>query len=119
MPRITIVAGMALTILAVTTYIGTGMASVTALIPAFFGVPLMLLGWLAQRGQRRSIMMHIAAGLGALGFLAPLSRILPSLGAFELSTAMMANIAMALICGVYVALCIRSFVEARRAVTAA
>ena len=53
MPRITIGTGVALTILALSTYFGTGMSSVTALIPAFFGVPLILLGWLAQNGQRR------------------------------------------------------------------
>jgi hypothetical protein len=114
MPRITIGTGVALTILALSTYFGTGMSSITALIPAFFGVPLILLGWLAQNGQRRKTMMHIAVALGALGFIAPLSRIIPSLGSFELNVATGANIAMALICGIYVALGVRSFIEARR-----
>lgn len=117
MPKATIGAGVALSILALGSYLGTGMASITALIPAFFGVPLILLGWLAANNQRRKVMMHIAAGLGALGFLAPLGRIIPALGAFELSVAMVANIGMALICGIYLALSIRSFVDARRTQT--
>lgn len=114
MPRNTIIAGAALTLLALSTYFGTGMSSVTALIPAFFGVPLILLGWLAHNGQRRKTMMHIAVALGVLGLIAPLSRIIPSLGSFELNAATGANIAMALICGIYVALGVRSFIEARR-----
>lgn len=83
MPRNTIIAGAALTVLALLTYFGTGMSSITALIPAFVGLPLILLGWLAQNGQRRKTMMHIAVALGALGFIAPLSRIIPALGALN------------------------------------
>ncbi|MGQ9547699.1 MAG: hypothetical protein ACUVSY_01980 [Roseiflexus sp.] len=114
MPRITIGAGVMLTLLALLTYFGTGMSSITALIPAFFGVPLILLGWLAHNGQRRKTMMHIAIALGALGFIAPMSRIVPSLGSLELNVATGANIVMAIICGIYVALGVRSFIEARR-----
>ncbi len=114
MPRITIITGAALTVLALSTYFGTGMSSVTALIPVLFGVPLMLLGWLAHKDQRRRTMMHIAVALGALGFIAPMSRIIPSLGSLELNAATGANIAMAVICGVYLAFGVRSFIEARR-----
>lgn len=113
MPKTTISAGVALVTLALVSYFGAGMASVTALIPSIFGLPLIGLGWLAMNEQRRKMMLQIAIGLGALGLLAPLSRILPALGSFELSIAMAANIGMALICGVYLAISIRALVEAR------
>ncbi len=47
MAKITIGLGIVLIALGFGSYFGTGQASVTALIPAFFGLPLLLLGLVA------------------------------------------------------------------------
>jgi hypothetical protein len=65
--------------LGVGSYLGTGRVSVTALIPAFFGLVvalLTLLGWLAP--SLGSAMRHATTGLAVLGFLAT-ARSLPSI----------------------------------------
>jgi hypothetical protein len=97
--------------------LGAAHPSMTALIPSFVGIPLMILGWLAlAKPDLRKHFMHAAVVLGLLGFLAAAGRFIsvmiknPSLGVGPV-----ANLIMALICGVFVALCVRSFIAARRA----
>src|ERR1044071_3531739 len=73
MQRLTLVIGGILVVLGIGAYVGTGMVSVTALIPAFVGVPLVLCGVVAARGeQARMHAIHaglVLALLGALGSL--------------------------------------------------
>jgi hypothetical protein len=114
--------GILLTLLGVCSYVfwkqlGASHPSVTALIPAFVGVPLMILGWLALlKPAMRMHLMHAAVVLATLGLLASLGRFIsvmiknPSLSAGTGTTLL-----MSIICGVYVALCVRSFIAARRA----
>ena len=47
MTNVTIGLGVVLLALGLGSYFGSGRTSVTALIPAFFGLPLLALGWLA------------------------------------------------------------------------
>ncbi len=47
MANVTIGLGIVLLALGLGSYFGSGRTSVTALIPAFFGLPLLVLGWLA------------------------------------------------------------------------
>ena len=117
MPRIGILTGLVLILIGVGGYFAGGRASVTALIPAFVGIPILLSSLMATKESLLKTGMHIAAVLGLLGFLAPLGRIIPTAakGEFELNLASSSMIAMAVVCGVFLALCIRSFKAARRA----
>jgi hypothetical protein len=123
MANVTMGFGLALVALGLAGYLGTGRASLTALIPVAFGLLLLLLGALARppaSDARRKHSMHAAAVVGLLGFLGPL-RVLPQMlallggGAVAHRAAVVDQLLMMLICGVFLALCIRSFVAARRA----
>jgi hypothetical protein len=111
--------GLALTLLGVGAYFGTGGASVTALIPAFFGVPLAALGVLARDDRRRKTAMHVAAALSLVG-LAGSARGIPQVialvsgGEAARPAAAVVQTAMALLCAVFLGLAVRSFVAARR-----
>jgi hypothetical protein len=120
MPIVTIVTGLLLTALGVGFYVGslgTEKESITALIPAAVGLPLVVLGWLARQERFLKHAMHAAAALGLIGFLAALGRLVPGLvraGVDVTNPAQVAVALMALICGVFVGLCVRSFMVARR-----
>ncbi|MHC5007393.1 MAG: hypothetical protein ACYTGF_08570 [Planctomycetota bacterium] len=120
MAKITIGLGLVLIALGLGGYFGTGRESVTALIPAFFGVPLLLLGLVALNERMRKHAIHIAVIVGLLG-CAGTARGLMKLPALltgsEIArpTAVAVQAAMAIVCLIYVLLCVRSFVKARRA----
>jgi hypothetical protein len=114
--RTTIVFGVLLILLGLGFFIGTGAAHATALIPAAFGVPLVLLGRLAARDAWRMHAMHLAALVGVLGVAGAIES--PIRAAIhgqkvEFSTRFVAQILMALLCAALVALCVKSFVDAR------
>jgi hypothetical protein len=120
MAKVTIGFGVALAALGLGGYLATGRASFTALIPLAFGLLLVVCGVLARREPLRKHAMHAAAVLGLLGFLGPL-RVLPQMlallggGAVPHRAAVLDQLLMMIVCGVFLALCIRSFVAARRA----
>lgn len=122
MARLTIVVGVILIILGVAVFVATGSHAHTALIPVYFGILLGILGILArtENSKRRMLFMHIAVTVGVIGFIFPGWR-----GVGDLITqmhgqivlrpaAMKEELAMAGICLVYVLLCVRSFISARR-----
>jgi hypothetical protein len=93
-------------------------ASITALIPAIFGVVLMALGYFANRSERsRKHIMHVAVIVGLLGFIAALVGLFRKGVPASIGAGIMSQIAMGLICLVFVVLAVRSFVAARSAVT--
>src|SRR5262245_46171856 len=63
--------GIALTLLGGGFFVATGMDKVTSLIPLFFGIPLIVLGFLARNDKFRMHAMHLAALLGLVGFAVP------------------------------------------------
>jgi hypothetical protein len=93
----------------------------TALIPAGFGLVLVLLGVLALKDRLRKHAMHAAAALGLLGFLGAAGMSVPKLltlatgGDVERPRAVVAQTIMALTCALFVGLCVKSFIHARRA----
>lgn len=98
----------------------TGTTSVTALIPAFFGTPIVVLGWLARAPERRRTMMHIVAALALLGMLGTFSTIPEVIGVLggqqpANPTALAARTTMLVPCGGLLAFCVSLFVQARRA----
>jgi hypothetical protein len=123
MPTTTIITGCLLILLGILGYLNgvrDGHASITALIPAFFGIVLVLLGYLAGRWDapsRRSMFMHIAVLIGLIGFVVPAARLAGKLSELTATAAVISQAVMALICLVFVLLCVRSFITARRART--
>lgn len=105
--------GIALIILGLVGYLGTGTSSVTALIPAFFGAPLVILGWLAKDASKRKVVMHIAVVVALLGFVGALYSVIARSGSAHW-TATAAQAVMVVLTGVYVGLCVKSFIDARR-----
>lgn len=122
MPMVAVWFGAGLVALGVVSYVGSGAESVTALIPAVFGVVLGALGLAGRRPDRRALAMHIAAGFAVLGFLGSAMGLvsLPDLVAgrdVDRPWAVAAQSVMAVILAVYIALSVRSFVAARRSET--
>jgi len=109
---VTILFGVLLAITGVTVYIQTGSAHKTALIPAFLGGGLVICGLLAANEGRRMVVMHIAVVIGLLGFIGSMAKLFKS----GQSTAAFAGKAISAgLCAVFIALCVRSFIQARRA----
>lgn len=125
MPVITIVAGVILELVGFGGWVMTGQESWTALIPAIFGTLLILLGVfsLSQPGLRKHL-MHGAAVLGLLGFLGTVKGLfsLPALiagGEAARPAAVVSQSITAVVCFLFLAFCINSFIRARRAAASA
>ena len=92
-----------------------GAASLTAFIPAAFGVVLMALGYMAGSVESmRKHLMHLAVIIGLLGFLAALGGLFRKGVPETIGAGAVSQIAMAMICLVFVVLAVRSFISARR-----
>lgn len=117
MPIVAMVTGMVLVGIGLAGYGLSDAPSKTALIPAFFGMPVIICGALALKERFLKHAMHVAAVLGVLGFLAPLGRIIPTAvrGEFRLDLGGICLIGMAVVCGVFVLLCVKSFIDVRKA----
>ncbi len=122
MAKVTLFFAVALIALGLVGYISTGSAHPTALIPAVLGVLLGIFGALAMSPNdgRRKLFMHINVTLGLLGFLGTVMGLIQwcemlAGTAVKNPPATESKAAMALICLIYVALCVRSFIAARRA----
>lgn len=112
LPKTTVAIGLLLILQGVGFYIVTETKSPTALIPAFFGIPILLLGCAALKESIRKHAMHGAVALALLGLLAPLGRIASA--GLKLSAAGVSLILMIVLCGSLLGLGIKSFVDARR-----
>lgn len=122
MAKITITFGILLMLLGLIGYEAPVIHSLTALIPAAFGLVLLVLGILArtENQKKRMIVMHIAVTVGLIGFLGTVMGIYHFIrmetGHFVAIPAMVeAQTVMSLMMLFYVLLCVRSFIEARRA----
>lgn len=114
MTRLTMIAGVILIIVGIGGYFGTGRASVTALIPAGFGLLILLLGFAARKEHIRKHAMHGAVGLALLGILGSAGGV-RHLASGHVETRYILQTIMFLICGVYAILGGQSFVNARLA----
>ncbi|MCU1290768.1 MAG: hypothetical protein JWN60_2997 [Acidobacteria bacterium] len=118
MPSTTIACGILLVLIGLTGYaygMTGGNASLTALIPALFGLILVALGAVARAKENlRKHLMHAAVTVGLIGFLMTAGRLVMNLSRLTLNAATTAQIAMAVVCLIFVLLCIKSFTEARR-----
>lgn len=116
MPFVTRVVGFLLVLLGVVSYVGTGGASITALIPAMVGALFLILAMAARSPESRKHVMHAAVAIALLAVLGGVPRIIAAANAGQIGRpAVLAQIAMAVILAVYVLLGVKSFIDARRA----
>ena len=113
MPKQTLVFAALLIVLGVGAYLFSGTR--TALMPAYPGVLLAILGGLAIAFENaRRHFMHVAAVVALLGALAPAAALL--MRAAQMSPlALSVNLGMLLLCAVLLVQMVRSFIAARQA----
>lgn len=124
MAKVTIVFAILLIVLGLVGFFGTGAQHYTALIPMWWGVALGIGGLLAisPSESRRKIFMHINVTVGLLGFIGALVVAIQgytsasSAGHAPDMIAFAAKLTMAVLLLIYVILCVRSFIAARRSV---
>jgi hypothetical protein len=122
MAKITVLVGILLILLGGVSYILTGHKFPTSLIPVAFGILLVTFGRLAETPvqRRRMLFMHIAVTVGLLGFLATAPALFQVVELFKgklfpYPAAVEEKAAMSALLLIYVVLCVRSFIAARRA----
>ena len=122
MAKVTLVFAVLLIALGLAGFIGTGSEHYTALIPAVLGLLLGIFGALSfsPDAGRRKLFMHINVTLGLLGFLGTAMGLIQWFqmlagAAAKNPPATESKAIMALLCLIYVALCVRSFIAARKA----
>lgn len=115
----TIALGAALIALGLAGYGLTGGASLTALIPAAFGLLLVLAGALARDDRWRMHAMHAAVLVALLGFLGSVRGVLGLAkvidGTAARPAAIVSQTIMAVLTLVYIVIAVRSFIQARKA----
>jgi hypothetical protein len=117
MPVIAIVIGILLDVLATVSFVLSGKPSITLWIPSFVGVPILIAGIIGLKPALLKHAMHGAAMFGLLGFLAAAGRLasVAIKGGFTWKLATVSQAVMALLCGLFTALCVKSFIDVRRA----
>jgi hypothetical protein len=122
MAKVTLVFAALLVVLGLVGYLGTGSLHPTALIPAWIGLALGIFGFLAisPNESRRKLFMHINVTIGLLGFLGGAVEALRGYaharaeGIAPDPIALASKLTLAVLMLIYVNLCIRSFIAARR-----
>ena len=122
MAKITVVFGILLTGLGLFGYLGADpdQRSLTALIPAAFGLPMAICGIVALRDSLRMAAMHVAVVFALIGALASGGRGLPRITSLfsespsDNPRAVAITLTMFLLCAIFLFLSIKSFVDARR-----
>ncbi|MGA2536002.1 MAG: hypothetical protein ABSF53_08315 [Terracidiphilus sp.] len=122
MAKLTLVLAVLLIALGLAGYLGTGSMHPTALIPAWFGLALGICGFLAisPSERRRKLFMHINVTIALLGFLGAAAEAVrgyvhaQSAGIPPDEIALASKATMAGLLLIYVILCVRSFIAARR-----
>ncbi len=122
MAKVTLVFAVLLIALGLVGYFGTGAQHITALIPTWFGVALGIGGLLAisPSESRRKLFMHINVTIALLGFIGGAVEAVrgyvhaTSAGMPANEIALASKLTMTGLLLIYVILCVRSFIAARR-----
>jgi hypothetical protein len=119
MPKLTRYLGIFLIAIGLVAYFGSGMVSLTAMIPSFFGIVFLAGGILAEKEKMRKHVMHVVvliAVLALFGTFRGLTGFIGYLGGAELERPLASGIQalMAVLMIGYIAVAIKSFVNARR-----
>lgn len=118
MAKISITFGVILILLGLISYFGISSESITALIPAFLGIPVLILGIIALNEKYLKHAMHAATILILLGFVGTTIRVLPVIFSgdeIKNPDAVKVQLVMTLICLAFLILAVKSFIDARRA----
>jgi len=119
MAKISISFGIIFIILGLVSYFGISSESITALIPAFLGIPVLVLGFVGLNEKYLKHSMHGAAVLMLIGFggtVSGLIKFFRMLGGevFERPSAITVQAIMAVLCLVFLIFAVKSFIDARR-----
>ncbi len=91
-----------------------GAGSYTALIPAGFGLVILLCGIIgAAKENLRKHVMHVAVAVALLGFIMVVGRLAMRLSSLTMTAAVISQIAMAIVCLIFVLAGVSSFARAR------
>src|ERR1700754_1032541 len=118
MTRLTFATGGILTALGIVAFVATGAASVTALIPTFVGLLLLICAALARRPALHRHSIHAALVIALLGAVGSLMNVVKLgdvfAGTAERPSAVVVSTIMFVLLVVYVIMGVRSFIAARR-----
>jgi apolipoprotein N-acyltransferase len=119
MARVGIVFGLVLCGLTAVALVWTPVKSPTQFIPMMLGIPILFCGVVALNPHRRRHAMHAASGiamLGTVGGAGTSSYWLMTLAGGEVIDRNSLNlvVAMTIVCAVFVAVCVVSFISTRR-----
>jgi hypothetical protein len=119
MAKLSIAYGVIFILMGLISYLGISSESITALIPAFFGIPMLVLGWLGLNEKWLKHAMHVTAVLILLGFFGTvggLIKFFKMLAAAEMTrpSAVTVQAIMALMCLVFLIFAVKSFIDARK-----
>jgi uncharacterized membrane protein len=122
MAKVTLVFAVLLVALGLAGYLGTRSLHPTALIPTWIGLALGIFGFLAmsEDAGRRKLFMHVSVTIGLIGFLGGAIEAVrgylhaKSAGMEPDVIALASKVTLAALMLIYVMLCVRSFIAARR-----
>ncbi len=112
--RTAIISGFVLILWSTVSYFISESKSFTAFIPAGFGLLLAIFGLIAVKEAARKHAMHVAALVGLLGLLGGFGMGLRKVFS-EPGLAAYSQIFLGVVCLIFLIVCIRSFIAARRA----
>jgi hypothetical protein len=123
MAKFTMFVGFVLVVVSLSFWFSLGRADMAALHPAGLGVLMLVAGALAnsEDAKRRMLWMHIAVTLGLIGLLITGIRAVLELAHGTTGVHPLAfdeRAIVAVVCLIFVAVCVRSFIAARRSRTA-
>lgn len=119
MAKLSITYGIIFILMGLYGYFGISSESITALIPAFFGIPMLIFGWLGLNEKYLKHSMHGAAVLTLLGFagtVGGLIKFFKMLGGAEMErpAAVTVQAIMAILCLIFLVFAVKSFIDARK-----
>ena len=119
MAKLTIVYGVFFILMGLYGYFGINSKSITALIPTFFGIPMLILGWLGLNEKYLKHAMHGAAVLTLLGFAGTVTGLIKFFKMLagvqpERPAAVTVQAIMALLCLIFLILAVKSFIDVRK-----
>lgn len=119
MAKLSLAYGVILILMGLVSYFGISSESITALIPAFVGIPMLILGWLGLNEKYLKHAMHGAAILMLIGFFGTISgfiKFFKMLGGVEPErpAAVTVQAIMSLMCFIFLVFAVRSFINARK-----
>lgn len=119
MPKFSIALGIIFIIMGLYGYFGISSESITALIPAFFGIPLLILGWMGLNDKYLKHAMHAAAVLTLIGFAGTVSGLIKFIKMvsgeeIQRPAAVTVQAIMAILCLLFIIFAVKSFIDARR-----